>query len=162
MRKILLLLIISFFTFNFTCQNNLKVLGIWQVKLNGKFITGKDVGATQPEYASKYLFYLFTNSEVYIIIASSKAAITKASLPNLIKKEVASGGEYFTYENIASIPKEIRNKYEDWAPYKDKTIFVEGYVSGELQTLCYETIEKKFRGVSKADKFELIFAGAFN
>ena len=51
MKTVFSLFVIGMLSFNSFSQNSTKVLGIWQAKMNGKFMTGTDIGITSAAYS---------------------------------------------------------------------------------------------------------------
>ena len=142
-------------------KNAAKILGIWQAKLNGKFLTGKDLGTTLAPYSNHNVFYIFGKESCYISLAPNKTSLTKASLPGLIKKQVAGEGTYAYYDSLPLIPENIRTKFENQGPFKPNTAFVEGNVQNEASSFYFEPATKKLYGLNKEVKLELIYVGPF-
>ena len=159
MKKILLSVILTFsITFTFS-QNNSKITGIWQAKLNGKFMTGKDLGATSAPYISHHVYYIFNKENCYFAICANKSSISKTNIQNLLDKQVAGEGDYEVFDSLDYIPYEYREKFENQAPFKPKTSFIEASIQNEPMSFYYEADTKKIYGLNKDVKFELVYLG---
>ena len=161
LKKSLLVLLVLTTMHVFGQKNAAKVLGIWQPKLNGKFVTGKDLGITLAPYSNQYAFYIFSKENFYFALAPNKASLTKASLPGLIKKQVAGEGTYAYYDSLPAIPENLRAKFEGQSPFKPSTAFIEGNVQNEPFSFYFEPAVKKLYGLNKEAKMELIYSGPF-
>ena len=163
MKKLLSISFLAFFTCISFGQNSTKVLGIWQAKLDGKFATGNDFGATDAVYSKKNIFIVFGKDKMYFVMASNKSSITSANMKNLISKEDAASGTYLIYDSIELIPSDIRSKYEVSKPFTDKTFFVEGAVMNNPMSFYFDVSANKFMGLSKESPIlELIKVGSYN
>ncbi|MFM7770255.1 MAG: hypothetical protein ACKO8Q_06820, partial [Bacteroidota bacterium] len=140
-------------------QNKTKILGIWQAKLNGKYMTGRDFGTTSAPYASQYIYYIFIKENCYLAIAPGKSSLTKTNIEKLINKEAAGMGTYDFYESLADIPEYMRSTYEESGPFKPNTCFIESYLSGETIRFYFEPSVKKLYGLNKEINFELVYVG---
>lgn len=141
-------------------QNKTKVLGIWQGKINGKFMTGKDLGVTEAPYSNQSIFYIFTKENFYFVVCPTKASLNKANIKSLIGKQVASEGSYEFYDSLPAIPDSYREKFEGQAPFNPKTCFIEGEIQGAPMSFYFEPAAKKLFGLNKSVKFELVYSGA--
>jgi hypothetical protein len=160
MKKIALLIaFVLSFTVIFS-QNKTQVQGIWQAKLEGKFMTGKDLGVTAAPYSSQSVFYIFSKESCYFALCSSKASLTKANIQNLIGKQVASEGTYAVYDSLPAIPEDFIEKFEEQSPFKPKTCFIEASIQGEPMSFYFEPGVKKIFGLSKEMKVELVYSGS--
>jgi hypothetical protein len=141
-------------------QNKTKVLGIWQGKINGKFMTGKDFGVTAAPYSNQSIFFIFTKENYYFVVCPSKASLNKANIKSLIGKQVASEGSYEVYDSLPAIPESYREKFEAQGPFKPKTCFIEASIQGEPFSYYFEPVAKKLFGLNKSVKFELVYSGS--
>jgi hypothetical protein len=141
-------------------QVKTQVLGIWQAKLNGKFMTGKDLGVTVAPYATQSVFYIFNKDNCYFALCASKASLTKANIDNLISKQVAGKGTYEAYDSLSVIPENLIEKFKEQAPFKPKTGFIAASIQGEPMSFYIEPAVKKLFGLNKAAKLELVYLGA--
>ena len=163
MKKLLSLLFLAAFTFNSYSQNTTKVLGIWQSKIDDKFMTGADLGITDAAYSTKFVYYVFLKDKMYFVLASNKTSITSVNIKNMISKQEAVNGTYLVYDSIDLIPSDIRSKYEVSKPFTDKTFFVEGTIQESPMSFYFDATANKFMGLSKESPIlELIKVGAFN
>ena len=159
MKKIALLFaFLLSFTLIFS-QNQTKVLGIWQVKLNGKFMTGKDLGVTAAPYSSHSVFYVFNKEKCYFAICPSKASLNKATIQGFLTKQAASEGTYKVYDSLQVIPENYFQKYDAQAPFKPNTFFIEALIQGEPMSFFVEPAVKKIFGLNRENKLELVYSG---
>ena len=159
MKKIVLLFsFILSFTVIFS-QNRTKVQGVWQAKLNGKFMTGKDLGIAASPYSTQSVFYIFSKESCYFALCPSKASLTKTNIQNLIGKEVASEGTYEVYDSLQAIPEIYYDKFEGQTPFNPKTCFIEALIQGEPMSFYFEPSVKKLFGLNKESKLELVYSG---
>jgi len=162
MKKLLLLLASTFLLQFSNAQNKTDLFGVWQAKLNGKLMTGKDLGVTQSPYSNHFIFYVFSKDASYIVIGPNKTQITKAGMPGLIKNQSAGEGTYKIYDSVPAIEDEtVRKKFEGQSPFKAKTIFVQAYIQGNPTSFYYEPDVKKMFGLNKEAKLELLKVGIF-
>ena len=163
MKKLLSLLFLAAFTFNSYSQNTTKVLGIWQSKIDDKFMTGADLGITDAASSKKFVYYVFLKDKMYIVMASNKTSINSVNIKNMISKEEAASGTYLVYDSIDLIPIDIRSKYEVWKPFTDKTFFIEGNIQDNPMSFYFDVTANKFMGLSReSPRLELIKVGTFN
>ena len=141
-------------------QNKTKVLGIWQGKINGKFMTGKDLGVTTAPYSNQSIFYVFTKESYYLVVCTSKASLNKANIKSLIGKQAAYEGRYEVYDSLPAIPHNFREKFEGQAPFDPKTCFIEASTPGEPMSFYFEPAAKKLFGLNKSVKLEFVYSGA--
>ncbi len=142
-------------------QDSTKVIGLWQVKLNGKFLTGKDMGVTQAPYASQSIYYAISSDSWFLVMGASKSSITEKNIYNLVNQQMAMEGSYAIYSKIEDLPEEVQSKFEANKPYKDKSFFVEGEIAGERQSFCFEPLTGKFLGINKENQMELVRVAGF-
>ncbi len=161
MKTIFSLFIVGMLSFAAHSQNSAKVLGIWQPKLNGKFMTGKDLGVTSAPYSTRFIYYVFSKEKMYMVIAANTTSINSAGIGALITKQDAMDGTYSVFDSMELIPEDIRSKYEDWNPFAAKTFFVEGEIQGNLFSFYYDVTANKFMGLNKESPIQLINVGAF-
>ncbi len=154
-------ILLLFITINTFSQNSTKVLGVWQAKLNGKFMTGADAGITTGPFSSKFFFYVFTKDKMYLAICSNKTSVTSANMKNLIAKEEAMDGTYSVYNSMDLMSEELRLEYEAWNPFEDKTFFITALVQGSPMSFYYEVTSNKFMGLSKETNLQLIKVGEY-
>lgn len=159
MKKLLLLLTFALSFSALFSQNKTQVLGIWQAKLNGKLMTGKDLGATAAPYASQFVYYIFNKEKCYFAICPSKASLNAANIQNLITKQSAAEGSYQVYDSLSVLPENYFDKYNAWSPYKPNTFFIEASIQGEPMSFYVEPGIKKVLGLNKDAKLELIYIG---
>jgi hypothetical protein len=161
MKTFFSLFVIGMLSFNSFSQNSTKVLGIWQAKMNGKFMTGTDIGITSAPYSSRFIYYVFSKDKMYFVLAANKTSITSTGIPGMITKQDAMDGTYSVYDSMDLIPADIRSKYEAWNPFTAKTFFVEGEIQGNLFSFYYDVTANKFMGLNKETPVQLINVGAF-
>lgn len=140
-------------------QNKTKVLGIWQAKLKGKFMTGRDLGVTAAPYSTQSVFYVFTKENSYFALCPGKASLTKSNIQTLVSKQAAGEGDYEVYDSLPAIPDRSREKFEGEAPFKPKTIFIEATIQGEPMSFYFEPVAKKLFGLNKKNGLELVYVG---
>ena len=161
MKTIFSLFIVGMLSFAVHSQNSAKVLGIWQAKLNGKFMTGKDIGITSAPYSTRFIYYVFSKEKMYFVLAANTTSINSGGISSLITKQDAMDGTYSVFDSMESIPEDIRSKYEAWNPFAAKTFFVEGEIQGNLFSFYYDVTANKFMGLNKENPVQLINVGAF-
>jgi hypothetical protein len=109
MKTFFSLFVIGMLSFNSFSQNSTKVLGIWQAKMNGKFMTGTDIGITSAPYSSRFIYYVFSKDKMYFVLAANKTSITSTGIPGMITKQDAMDGTYSVYDSMDLIPEDIRS-----------------------------------------------------
>lgn len=161
MKTIFSFFIIVMFSLTAYSQNSTKVLGIWQAKLNGKFMTGKDIGITSVPYSTRFIYYVFSKDKMYFVLAANTTTINSTGIQSMITKQDAMDGTYAVFDSMDLVPEDIRSKYEAWNPFAAKTFFVEGEIQGNLFSFYYDVTANKFMGLNKENPVQLINVGAF-
>ena len=146
-------------TYNSRGTLKYNLVGMWQVKLNDKFITGKDLGATKAPFSTQFVFYAFNKEKCYFAVCPSKSALTKASIQGLIDRQVGGEGTYQIYDSLQAIPQNLIEKFEKQAPFKPNTFFIEATIQGEPMSFYFEPAIKKIFGLNKERQMELIYSG---
>jgi hypothetical protein len=157
MKKLFLLFISSLFLNFLNAQNKPDISGIWQVKRNGQFLKANDLMPVK-QLKDKYVFYLFSTDTAYMFFTSGKEWITSDNVPDLILKGYGIQGTYKLYDRIAAIENnQIRKFFEENAPYKTSTFFINVSLKNETMNFCYEPEEKRIYAPNKdIKKYELV------
>jgi hypothetical protein len=161
MKTFFSLFLIGMISFSSYSQNSTKVLGIWQAKLNGKFMTGNDIGITSAPYSTRFIYYVFSKDKMYFVLSANKTLITSTGIADMLAKQDAMDGTYSVYDSMDLIPEDIRSKYEAWNPFAAKTFFVEGEIQGNLFSFYFDVTANKFMGLNKENPVQLINVGVF-
>lgn len=61
--------------------------------------------------------------------------------------------------SLSFIPEDYREKFENQAPFKPNTYFIEASIQNEAMSFYYEPDVKKIFGLNKEIKFELVYLG---
>jgi tetratricopeptide (TPR) repeat protein len=146
-------------TYNSRGTLKYNLVGMWQLKLNDKFVTGKDFGETRAPFSTQFVFYAFNKEKFYFAICPSKSALTKATIQGLIARQTGAEGTYQIYDSLQAIPVNLIEKFESQAPFKPNTFFILATIQGEPMYFYFEPAVKKLFGLNKEAKMELIYSG---
>jgi hypothetical protein len=161
MKKLTLILIMTVGYLTAIAQTSSKEIGLWQAKLNGSILKAKDMGYTDPQYANYMLFYIFQESKAYFVMAENKTKVTKANLPNLLKKQLGGEGTYTLYDNLESMPEKINAKFSLYIPYEEGSKFLEATIQGEPMSFIFNPEKRVLKGMNPEINFELMYLGPF-
>jgi hypothetical protein len=158
MKKLVAFLLFTIICFQINAQDAPDITGIWQLKLDGKFVTGKSLGLKKAPYSGHNAYFLFTSDELFYAISPDKN-LTRTKLDKLIDKQLAGAGDFLMYADLESVPEDERSRFND--SYPANTFFVVGDVQGEKSFFYYEPLRKKFLGAKRNPQAELVRVGSF-
>jgi hypothetical protein len=156
-KNILFTIFILFSTLSF-CQSSTKILGIWQAKLNGKNMLGKDFGLKGAKGAYS-VFAVYSSTNFYLIFTLNKTQITKVNIKNILNRQEGAKGTYAVYDSLSQMPEDLMVKFKDSNPYTDNTFYTEAIVDGSPFSFYYNPETKRLQGLNKEILFELVRVG---
>ena len=161
MKKSLLTIMLSLVMMSFFAQTTHTEKGLWQAKLNGEILTAGNMGYTDPQYINHILFYVFKDGKAYFVMAESKSKVTAANMPTMLKQQLAGEGTYKLYDQLESMPSDLKDKFAQFGPYATGSKFLEAKIQGEPMSFIFDPVQHSLRGMNPEMNFVLEYVGNY-